>query len=455
MAVSTKLRCRECGCVHSRWQGQCRECGRWNSLEEFYEPTAKATNKASTLVAAAAAQVVNLSEIESRQQPRLSTGMPEFDRVLGGGLAVGSVVLIGGNPGAGKSTLLLQTMAKLCADYRCLYASGEESLQQIALSASRLGLQAAKLPLLNTTSVQAIIAQARAAKCQVLVVDSIQVVHNDELNTSAGTVSQVRESAQLLTNFAKSDGCVVLLIGHVTKDGALAGPKVLEHIIDCSLLLEMSSDSRFRLLRANKNRFGAINELGIFAMVDNGMREVRNPSAIFLSGSKNAAAGSIVTVAWEGSRPLLVEIQSLVDDSSGAYARRLAVGVDQNRLNMLIAVLNRHGNISLNSQDIYLNLVGGVRIDGTSADLAVLFALASSMRQRALRAGTAAFGEVGLTGEVRPVPYGSERVKEAVKHGFQRIILPRANMPRPTMLKGLAAELLPVDNLSESLAAAF
>ena len=251
MAMSTKLRCLECGCVHSRWQGQCRECGQWNSLEEFYETTTKA-NKASALATAASAQVVNLSEIESKQQPRLSTGMPEFDRVLGGGLAVGSVVLIGGNPGAGKSTLLLQTMAKLCADYRCLYVSGEESLQQIALSASRLGLQTAKLPLLNTTSVQAIIAQARAAKCQVLVVDSIQVVHNDELNTSAGTVSQVRESAQLLTNFAKSDGCVVLLIGHVTKEGALAGPKVLEHIIDCSLLLEMSSDSRFRLLRAHK-----------------------------------------------------------------------------------------------------------------------------------------------------------------------------------------------------------
>ena len=436
--------CRECGAAHSRWQGQCRECGQWSTLEQT-------SPAALTIASKTSAQVQTLQQIEVREQARLSTGMQEFDRVLGGGLVAGAVVLIGGNPGAGKSTLLLQSLAQLCTRQRCLYVSGEESLEQIALSAQRLGLAQAPLPLLNETSVQAIIAQAQAQRCQVLVVDSIQVVRNSELSTSAGTVAQVRECAQMLTNFAKSSGCAVLMIGHVTKEGSLAGPKVLEHIIDCSLLLESSSDSRFRLLRAHKNRFGAVNELGIFAMVDNGMREVRNPSALFLSGGSDPAPGSIITVAWEGSRPLLVEIQALLDDSAGGYPRRLSVGVDANRLNMLIAVVHKHGGLALHAQDVYLNLVGGVRIESTSADLPVALALVSGFKQKVLPAGLVAFGEVGLTGEVRPVPYGAERIKEAVKHGMRKLILPRANLPRGAKTKADGVELVAVDNLAQAL----
>ena len=437
------MRCRECGATYSRWQGQCRECGQWNSLEQLHSQPGFTSGGGG---------ITALSEVTLRPQPRISTGMQEFDRVLGGGLVPGAVVLIGGNPGAGKSTLLLQSLAQLCSDWRCLYASGEESLEQIALSARRLGLGSQPLNLLNCTSVQELCAQAEKSKCQILVVDSIQVMQHGELNTSAGSVSQVRECAQLLTHFAKSNACTVLLVGHVTKEGALAGPKVLEHIVDCSLLLETSEDNRFRLLRASKNRFGAVNEIGIFAMLDDGMREVRNPSAIFLSRSASPAPGALVTVAWEGSRPLLVEIQSLVDSSSGSYPRRLAVGVEQTRLHMLIAVLHRHGQLALNSSDVYLNLVGGVRIESTSADLAIVLALASGLRAAALPSGLFAFGELGLSGEVRPVPYGVERVKEAAKHGFRRALVPRANLPK-TNPEGL--ELHPVDTLAEALSLAF
>jgi DNA repair protein RadA/Sms len=386
---------------------------------------------------------VDLSEV-----PRMSSTFGEFDRVLGGGLVPGSAVLLGGNPGAGKSTLLLQTACNLAQTRRIIYVTGEESLSQVAMRAHRLQLPSEGLKMLAETSVETILAVAEREKPDVLVIDAIQTMHLEDIASAPGGVAQVRESAAALTRFAKQSNTVLLLVGHVTKDGSLAGPKVLEHMIDASLLLEGGSDSRFRTLRGQKNRFGAVNELGVFAMLEQGLKEVKNPSAIFLSRNEEQAAGSLVMVVWEGTRPILVEVQALVDESALGNPRRVAVGLDPNRLAMLLAVLNRHGGLFTGDQDVFLNVVGGVKVLETSADLAVLLAVVSSLQNRALPRELVVFGEVGLSGEIRPVPSGQERIAEAAKHGFTRAIVPRANAPK-TSPRGM--EVTPVDKLSDAL----
>jgi DNA repair protein RadA/Sms len=394
--------------------------------------------------------VQKLKDISLEDLPRMSTGVGEFDRVLGGGLVPGSVVLIGGSPGAGKSTLLLQTLCALAEALPALYVTGEESLQQVAMRAARLQLPTEHLNLLAETNVEAIIAAADQHQPKILVVDSIQVVHLADIQSAPGSVSQVRECAAFLTRYAKTSGTVLILVGHVTKDGSLAGPKVLEHMIDCSTLLDGDQDSRFRTLRSHKNRFGAVNELGVFAMTEQGLREVSNPSAIFLQRAEDVAAGSVVMVVWEGTRPLLVEIQALVDDSHFGSPRRVAVGLEQNRLAMLLAVLHRHGGLALGDQDVFVNVVGGVKVAETSSDLALLIAVVSSFRDRPLSEGLIAFGEVGLSGEIRPVPNGQERVREARKHGFKRAIVPAANCPKQAP-EGM--DLVPVKTLAQALEA--
>ena len=422
--TKTAYVCNECGADFTKWQGQCSECGTWNSLSEVrLGPTpSNRSARFEGYAGAPAGEVQTLAEISLEDLPRLSSGAGEFDRVLGGGFVAGSVVLIGGHPGAGKSTLLLQTLCHLAGQMPALYVTGEESLQQVAMRAQRLGVPTDKLQMLSETNVESICATAQKIAPKVMVVDSIQVVHMSDIQSAPGSVSQVRESAAYLTRFAKQTGTVVILVGHVTKDGSLAGPKVLEHMIDCSILLEGDNDSRFRTLRGNKNRFGAVNELGVFAMTEQGMKAVNNPSAIFLQRADEIASGSVVMVMWEGTRPLLVEIQALVDDSHTGNPRRVAVGLDQNRLAMLLAVLHRHGGIMMADQDVFVNVVGGVRVMETSADLALLLAIVSSFRDRALPEDLMVFGEVGLSGEIRPVPSGQERLREAV--------VPKGNAPR-------------------------
>jgi DNA repair protein RadA/Sms len=357
-------------------------------------------------------------------------------------------VLIGGNPGAGKSTLLLQLLCKLANEQSCLYVTGEESLQQVAMRARRLGLPTDKLQTLSETNIELLLGIAESLGPAVMVVDSIQVMHWPELASAPGSVAQVRECAALLTRFAKQTGTVLILVGHVTKDGSLAGPKVLEHMIDASIMLESTDDSRYRTLRSHKNRFGAVNELGVFAMTEQGLREVNNPSAIFLSRSDEVASGSVVMVVWEGTRPLLVEIQALVDTNAFGNPRRVAVGLDQNRLAMLLAVLHRHGGLMLGDQDVFVNVVGGVKVSETSADLASLLAMVSSFRNRPLPRDLVVFGEVGLSGEIRPVPSGQERIREAAKHGFRKAIVPAANAPRESLGD---MQIIGVKNLSEAL----
>ncbi|BFM17670.1 DNA repair protein RadA [Maricurvus nonylphenolicus] len=446
--------CNECGADSAKWQGQCSECGAWNSLSEVrLGPTpSNRTERFQGYAgdAKGAAKLQSLSEIDLQALPRFSSGAKEFDRVLGGGLVPGSVVLIGGHPGAGKSTLLLQTMCFLARDMNALYVTGEESLQQVAMRGQRLGLPNDQLKMLSETSVENIVTAAQQFQPKVMVVDSIQVMHMADISSAPGSVSQVRESAAYLTRFAKQTGTVLILVGHVTKDGSLAGPKVLEHMIDCSILLEGSHDSRFRTLRGSKNRFGAVNELGVFAMTEQGLKEVSNPSAIFLQRADEVSSGSVVMVVWEGTRPLLVEIQALVDDSHLGNPRRVAVGLDQNRLNMLLAVLHRHGGLMVGDQDVFVNVVGGVKVVETSADLALLLAIVSSLRDQPLPRELMVFGEVGLSGEIRPVPSGQERLREAAKHGFKKAIVPVANAPTET-IPGL--ELVKVKSLSEALAA--
>ncbi|MEH6583180.1 MAG: DNA repair protein RadA [Halioglobus sp.] len=450
--------CNDCGSDYSKWQGQCNDCGAWNTLSEIrLGPGKTASGRAGgggsgsrAGFAGVLAEARVLADIELDDQPRFSSGAGEFDRVLGGGLVPGSAILIGGNPGAGKSTLLLQTMCHLAGSMEALYVTGEESLQQVAMRAQRLNLATDKLRLMTETRIESIVAYAEKNKPRVLVVDSIQVVHSEEISSAPGSVSQVRECAAYLTRFAKQTGTVLFLVGHVTKDGSLAGPKVLEHMIDCSILLEGSDDSRFRTLRGQKNRFGAVNELGVFAMTEQGMREVTNPSAIFLDRSSEPASGSVVMVVWEGTRPLLVEIQALVDDSQLSNPRRVAVGLEQNRLAMLLAVLHRHGGLQVGDQDVFANVVGGVKVLETSADLALLAAIVSSYRDRPLPRDMVIFGEVGLSGEIRPVPSGQERLSEAAKHGFKRAIVPKANAPKG-LIKGM--EVIAVSKLTEALAA--
>ena len=453
----TAFVCNDCGSDYVKWQGQCNDCGAWNTLAEIRLGPASgkgagragggaSANRAGFAGALAGARV--LKDINLDDLPRFSSGVGEFDRVLGGGLVPGSAILVGGNPGAGKSTLLLQTMCHLAATMDALYITGEESLQQVAMRANRLGLPVDRLRMMSETNAETIVAALEEFKPRGVVVDSIQVVHTAELASAPGSVSQVRECAAYLTRFAKQTGTVLILVGHVTKDGSLAGPKVLEHMIDCSILLEGTDDSRFRTLRGQKNRFGAVNELGVFAMTDSGMREVKNPSAIFLDRSAEPAAGSAVMVVWEGTRPLLVEIQALVDDSALGNPRRVAVGLEQNRLAMLLAVLHRHGGLQVGDQDVFANVVGGVKVLETSADLALLLAIVSSYRDRILPRDMVFFGEVGLSGEIRPVPSGQERLSEAAKHGFKRAIVPKGNAPKGEV-PGM--QVIAVAKLSEAL----
>lgn len=439
--------CSDCGAEYPRWQGQCGECKAWNTISEFVISTTKNTHTpgVSGYAGQTEAKVFTLDSIDLSALPRFTSGFKELDRVLGGGIVPGSATLIGGSPGAGKSTLLLQTMCELAKHKNALYVTGEESLQQVALRADRLSLPTDKLKLLAETNIDTICQLALKEKPELMVIDSIQVMHVAEVQSAPGSVSQVRESAAYLTRFAKQNHIAMLIVGHVTKDGALAGPKVLEHCIDCSMMLEGDSDSRYRTLRGHKNRFGPINELGVFAMTDKGMKEVRNPSAIFLSRSE-PAPGSVVMVIWEGTRPLLVEIQALVDDSSMSHPKRITVGLEQNRLAMLLAVMHRHGQLLMHDQDVFVNVVGGVKISETSADLALLVAMISSFKNAVLPEHLIVFGEVGLAGEIRPVPNGTERLSEALKHGFTKAIVPQANCPKNPP-KGM--EVIPVSRLNE------
>lgn len=440
--------CSSCGSEFPKWAGQCGECGAWNSLAEIVREAAAKGPRGGGYAGTAAA-VTRLADVQADAEARLPSGLSELDRVLGGGLVAGSVVLIGGDPGIGKSTILLQTLTHLAQSLPALYVTGEESLAQVAMRARRLELPMAQLQLMAETSVETIIATAREHKPRVLVVDSIQTIYTEALQSAPGGVSQIRESAALLTRFAKQSGCALFLVGHVTKEGALAGPRVLEHMVDCVLYFEGEADSRYRVIRAVKNRFGAVNELGVFAMTDRGLREVSNPSAIFLSRHGAAIPGSIVMVTRDGSRPLLVEVQALVDESYG-NPRRVAVGLDQNRLAMLLAVLHRHGNVATMGQDVFVNVVGGVKVLETGSDLALLLAVTSSLRGQSLPTDLVVFGEVGLSGEIRPVPNGQERLKEAAKHGFKRAIVPHGNAPKQ-MPEGM--DVVAVGRLAEALAA--
>lgn len=438
--------CTECGGQVPKWQGQCPHCMAWNTLVETL-PEAASTHRYAGL--AQGSKLQRLSEVEAQEVPRQPTGIAEFDRVLGGGLVDGAVVLIGGDPGIGKSTLLLQALCHLAVKRNVLYVSGEESAQQIALRAKRLQLDAGGVHLLAEIQLEKILSTLASQPPQVAVIDSIQTVYSEALQSAPGSVAQVRECAAQLTRHAKQSGTAVIMVGHVTKEGALAGPRVLEHIVDTVLYFEGDSNSSFRLVRAFKNRFGAVNELGVFAMTEKGLKEVSNPSALFLSHHGAEVAGSCVMVTQEGTRPLLVEVQALVDEAHSPNPRRLSVGLEQNRLAMLLAVLHRHAGIACFDQDVFVNAVGGVKITEPAADLAVLLAIVSSLRNKPLPPKTVVFGEVGLAGEVRPVQRGQERLKEAAKLGFERAIVPKANKPK----QGVAGmEVVAVERLEDAVA---
>ena len=437
--------CSDCGAEHTQWQGRCSVCGEWNVLSRL---TVGSRAEPAVGYSGSAAEVMNLGDVRAEEAERLGTGFGELDRVLGGGMVPGSVVLIGGDPGAGKSTLLLQVCARMAARSAVLYVTGEESLQQLALRAERLGLDGGRLQVAAETRVEVIAGLIEDRKPALLVLDSVQVLQLSSVDGTPGSVSQVREAASYFTRLAKQTSTVVVLVGHVTKEGNLAGPKVLEHMIDCFLMLDSAGGSRFRTLRGVKNRFGAVNELGVFAMTEQGMKPVANPSAIFLQRGDVDAPGSVATVAWEGTRPLLVELQALVDQVQGGYARRVAVGLDQQRLAMHLAVLHRHCGIQLADQDVFANVVGGVRLSETGGDLALLLAVLSSFRDKPLPRDLIVFGELGLTGEVRAVANGQERLREAGKHGFRRAVVPFANRPKQA-IGGMAVH--PVKNLSGAL----
>ncbi len=442
--------CTDCGSEAPKWAGQCGDCGAWNTLVEITAAPAassRTTRYAGFAGEATGLKVQRLDEVSPDDVTRINTGSAEFDRVLGGGLVPGSVVLLGGDPGIGKSTLLLQILTKL-GELNPLYITGEESLQQVSARALRLGLKVDDLGLLIETRVEDILNTAQKEKPRVMVVDSIQTMYTDELQSAPGAVGQVRESAALLVRYAKQTQTTIFLVGHVTKEGALAGPRVLEHMVDTVLYFEGDSGSRYRLIRAIKNRYGAVNELGVFAMTDKGLREVSNPSAIFLSQHEESVPGSVIMVTLEGSRPLLVEVQSLVDESHLSNPRRVTTGLEHNRLAMLLAVLHRHGGIVTHDQDVFANVVGGVRVTETGADLAVLLAVKSSLSNRIMPNDVIVFGEVGLAGEIRPVPNGQERLHEAAKHGFKRALVSKGNVPAKP-IKGL--EVIGVTRLSEAL----
>jgi DNA repair protein RadA/Sms len=443
--------CTECGGTSLKWQGKCPHCEAWNTLEETLEaPPAAAAQAAAHRFAplAASSPVRNLSDIEARELPRQPTGLEEFDRVLGGGLVAGAVVLIGGDPGIGKSTLLLQALATMSASAPVLYVTGEESAEQVAMRAHRLGLKGDGVDLLAEIRLEAIQSAVAERKPAVAVIDSIQTVYSSQLTAAPGSVSQVRECAAQLTRLAKQTGIAIVMIGHVTKDGSLAGPRVLEHMVDTVLYFEGDTHSSFRLVRAFKNRYGAVNELGVFAMTDRGLRGVSNPSALFLSQHDKQVAGSCVMATQEGTRPLLVEIQALVDTAHAPNPKRLTVGLEGNRLAMLLAVLHRHAGVVTHDQDVFVNAVGGVRITEPAADLPVLLSIMSSLRDRPLPRGLVAFGEVGLAGEIRPAPRGQERLREAAKLGFSIALIPKANAPKQA-IEGL--EIWAVDRLEDAL----
>ncbi|MBU0456177.1 MAG: DNA repair protein RadA [Pseudomonadota bacterium] len=445
--------CAQCGSSFPKWSGQCGECGAWNCLVEEVQKAATRGNRGLEH----ASKVVALADVEAEFEVRFSTGMSELNRVLGTGLVTGSVVLIGGDPGIGKSTLLLQALCAISngsanqkQKFSVLYVTGEESLQQVSLRAKRLGLNSSDLKVLADTHIETIVEACHFDSPRVIVIDSIQTMYTDQSTSSPGSVSQVRESAALLVQFAKQHDIAVFIVGHVTREGTIAGPRILEHMVDTVLYFEGNQGGRFRILRAVKNRFGAVNELGVFAMTDRGLKEVNNPSAIFLSREETAIPGSIVMATWEGTRPLLVEVQALVDKSYLANPRRVAVGLEQNRLSILLAVMHRHAGIATYDQDIFVNVVGGVKIVETAVDLPILMSVLSSMKNKPLPSDWIVFGEVGLAGEIRPVPGGVDRIKEAAQHGFKRAIVPFANAPKKP-LKDL--EVVPVKNINEAIQA--
>lgn len=437
----TVYSCQHCGSQFPKWSGQCGECGKWNALLEEV-PVAEGGQKG--YAGETNAEVTPLAKVEVSDVHRTSSGLSELDRVLGGGLVAGSIVLIGGDPGIGKSTILLQSACHLASTQSTLYVTGEESLQQVTARARRLSLPEDKLNLYPETHVEKIIAACKKQQPRFLVVDSIQTLFTSDVQSAPGSVSQVRESAARLVAFAKQSGTTIYLVGHVTKDGALAGPRVLEHMVDTVLYFEGDSGSKFRIIRAVKNRFGAVNEIGIFAMTEKGLKEVSNPSAIFLTRYQKPVSGSVVLVAWEGSRPMLVEVQALVTQSYMPNPRRVCVGLEQNRLAMLLAVLHRHGGVATHDQDVFVNVVGGVRVSETSADLALLLSALSSLNDKPLPHDLIVFGEVGLSGEVRPVQNGQDRLQEAAKHGFKKAIVPKANVPK-AKIAGL--EIIGVEHL--------
>jgi DNA repair protein RadA/Sms len=441
----TAYSCTECGGPSSKWQGQCPHCGAWNTLVETVAATPQTR---FTAVAGAAGEVRSLASVTTRAEPRSPTGLEEFDRVLGGGLVPGAVILLGGDPGIGKSTLLLQAMAAIGATRRALYVTGEESPEQIAMRAQRLGLVNASVELLAEVQLEAILGAIRTRQPEIVVIDSIQTVYTEALESAPGSVAQVRECAAQLTRLAKQTAITVILVGHVTKEGAIAGPRVLEHIVDTVLYFEGDTHSSFRLVRAIKNRFGAANELGVFAMTERGLKGVANPSALFLSQHAQAVPGSCILATMEGSRPLLVEVQALVDPVQGGLARRLAVGLDPQRLALLLAVLHRHGGVETGALDVFVNAVGGVRIGEPAADLAILAAIYSSFKNKPLGEKFLVFGEVGLAGEIRPVQRGQERLREGAKLGFRRAIIPIGNKPRQN-IEGI--EVVPVARIGDAL----
>ena len=438
--AKTAFVCADCGAHSVKWQGQCPDCGAWNTLGK--------TIVAAAADRAAGPEAVDIDSLGDDAGSRFSTGFGEFDRVLGGGLVSGSVILLGGDPGVGKSTLLQQVSAQLPESLQTCYATGEESLRQVAQRAKRLGANSSGIRLISDTSLDNILQQTLAEGCRALVIDSIQTMASDEIPSAPGSVTQLRECVSRVVRFAKQNEVAVFLIGHVTKEGTIAGPRVVEHMVDTVLYFESDTASRYSIVRAVKNRFGASNEMGVFAMAEDGFREVSNPSAIFLSGGDAGHSGSVVSVAWEGSRPLLVEIQALVADAAATHPKRLAQGIDQNRLALLIAVLQRHGGIMLGGEDIFINVVGGLRIAETSADLPVLLATVSSFRDRPCRKKMLTFGEIGLAGEIRPVRFGSERIAEGAKQGFKLAIVPQANAPRK---KIAGIEVIGVKNVQDAL----
>ena len=448
MAINkTSYQCENCGVKLTKWAGQCPECREWNCVIESVAvsgPPGRFGGYSGQL----SNVVKNLSSIGRSTEDRIAVGVGEIDRVLGGGIVPGSVILLGGDPGIGKSTLLIQLVSALAGRIPSLYITGEESLEQLGMRARRLELSLEGIRCLTETSVEQILGHADSEKPSLMIIDSIQTVYTEGLASAPGSVAQIRESAAALVRWAKEKHCCVVLVGHVTKEGALAGPRVLEHMVDAVLYFESDGGSRFRVIRAIKNRFGAVNELGMFAMTGKGLKEVKNPSAIFLSGHEKPVSGSAITVVREGTRPILLEVQALVDLSHLNNPRRVSLGLEHNRLAMMLAVMHRHGGVGLADHDVFINVVGGMRVTETAADLPMLLALHSSFRDRPLQDKMICFGEVGLSGEIRPVPDGEQRLKEAAGHGFKTALVPAANAPRKPV-RGL--DIVPLRNVAEAL----